>query len=103
MEHKMNAEGFAFWCAEAKQIFRQSYFADSLAIETSTFKETFCKIDEPQCPVFHNCMGKKEVIQSRSILYVQKKRICCQRLFYHSHCKLVVLQASSPAMIFICK
>lgn len=62
----MNAERFAFWCAEAKQICRQSYFADGLAIEISSFKETFCKIDEPQCPVFHNCMGKKEVIQKAS-------------------------------------
>lgn len=44
----------------------QSYFVDSLAIETSSFKETFCKIDEPQCPVFHNYMGKKEVIQKAS-------------------------------------
>lgn len=67
----MNAEGFAFWCAEAKQIFRQSYFAGGLAIETSSIKETFCNIDEPQCPVFHNCMGKKrshpEGLQSRTI------------------------------------
>lgn len=44
----------------------QSYFVDSLAIETSSLKETFCKIDEPQCPVFHNCIGKKEAIQKAS-------------------------------------
>lgn len=99
----MNAEGFAFWCVEAKQIFRQSYFADGLAIETSSFKETCYKIDEPQCPAFHNCMGKKEVIQSRSIWYVQKKKICWQRLLYHSLCKLVVLQTSSSAVFFIYK
>lgn len=35
---------------------------------------------------------------SRSTWYVQKKRICCQRLLYHSLCKLVVLGVSSFAM-----
>jgi len=62
----MNAAGFALWCAEAKQISRQFYFADSLAVEACSFKETFCKIDEPQCSVFHNYMGKPEVIQKAS-------------------------------------
>lgn len=61
-----NTEGFALWRAEAKQICRQSYFADSLAVETSSFKETFCKIDEPQCPVFHNYMGKPKIIRKAS-------------------------------------
>lgn len=44
----------------------QSYFVDSLAVETSSFRETFCKIDEPQCPVFHNYTVKTEVIQKAS-------------------------------------
>lgn len=75
----MNAEGFAFWCAEAKQICRQSYFADGLAIETSSFKETFCKIDEPRCPGFHNCMGRKEVIQKAlkaEVIDMYRRRGC---------------------------
>lgn len=70
----MNAEGFAFWCAEAKQIFRQSYFADGLAIETSSFKEAFCKIDEPQS--FTIAWEKKK--SSRS-LPKQKYLMCTEK------------------------
>lgn len=101
----MNAEGFAPWCAEAEQICRQSFFADGFAVETSNFRGTFRKLDEPGCSVSHNYMGRTEVIpnQKKSIWYVQKKRICGRRLFCCSFCKLVVLGVSSSAMFFIWK
>lgn len=73
----MNAEGFAFWCAEAKQIFRQSYFADGFAIETCSFKETFCKIDEPQCPQSFTIAWEKK--KSPRSLPKQKYLICTEK------------------------
>lgn len=62
----MNAEGFAPWCAEAEQICGQSFFADGFAVETSSFRGTFRKLDEPGCSVSHNYMGRTEVIPKAS-------------------------------------
>lgn len=85
----MNAEGFAPWCAEAKQICRQSYFADGFAVETSSFRGTFCKLDEPGCPVSHNYMGRTEVIpkaseQGEKYLICTEKEVLWQTLLLQS-------------------
>lgn len=106
-EHKTNAEGFALWRAETKQICRQSSFAESLAVETSSFKETFCKIDEPRCPVFHNYMGKAEVIQKASkpekVSDIYRRRGSVAEDSCMAVCKPVVLGVNSSAMFFYTK